>query len=177
MKQIKFIGTIIIIAIMTACGQTEKPTAWKTFEQNDYKIRYPDNFKLDTSGDMGFSFVLLSKLTTSNGRLQENIISLGIDDLKGQNVSLDDFAKDTEEQIKMMITNSAIIENTRVKKGSSEFQKFIVTGRQGQFDLKFEQYDFIKNGKAYILTFTTEAAQFDNYKNVAEEIMNSFEIK
>jgi hypothetical protein len=41
-------------------------------------------------------------------------------------------------------------------------------------DLKFEQYYWVINEKAFVLTLTCEEDQFKNYKEVGEKILNSF---
>ena len=61
--------------------------------------------------------------------------------------------------------------------GIRRIDKIVFTGKMGHFDCKAEEYSATKNEKLYVLAFVAGTAQFDNYKNVAEEIMNSFEIK
>jgi serine/threonine-protein kinase len=183
MKPIKFIGMVIILAVIVACGQNkqkkeqvETTVKWNTFEQQDFKVQYPDSFELNTSGDMGMTFILFSKLTSPQDKFRDNI-NLIIQDLTGLNMTLDQYVAISEEQVVTMITNGNIIESKRIKRNNSEFQKIICTGIQGQFDLKFMQYYIIKDEKAYVLTLTAEVDQFDNYKNVGEKIMDSFVVK
>jgi len=125
---------------------------------------------------MYFISILLSKQTSQQDLFRENV-NLIIQDLATYNIDLDKFVEISEGQIKTMITNGNIIESNRIKTGDSEYQKVIYTGVQGQFNHKFVQYYWIVKGKAYILTFTCEISQFDNYKEVGERIMNSFQIK
>jgi hypothetical protein len=183
MKQMKFFGAIIIIATMTACGQAKQknmqdanPSDWKTFEHRDYTVQYPDSFELNTSGQMGMSFLLLSKQTSPNDMFRENV-NLIIQDLRGQNISMDDYVEISENQIKTIITEGNIIESKRIEKDNSEFHEIVFTGKQGVLEVKFVQYYIIKNEKAYVLTLTAETEQFDSYKTVGKGIMDSFKIK
>jgi len=182
-NHLNFVLVVIIIAIMTTCGQAKQknmqnanPTNWKTLEQRDYTIKYPDSFELNTSGQMGTSFLLFFKQSSANEMFRENI-NLIIQDLKGLNISLDGFVEISENQIKTLITDGILIESKRFKKDNSEFHELIYTGKQGVYELKWKQYFTIKNEKAYILTLTTEVEQFETYKTVGEEIMNSFKLK
>ena len=183
MKPLKLIGLLIFIVSLASCSQTTNkndksdiPANWETLDEANYMIQYPDSFELNTSGQMGMSFILLSKKTSPQDEFRENV-NLVIQDLAGQNIDLDKYVEISESQIKSMIINSDIIESKRVKTGNLASQKVIFTGFQGQFNIKFEQHYWIVNNKAYVLTFTAEVNEFDNYKDVSEKIMNSFRIK
>jgi hypothetical protein len=183
MKQIGLFGLTAILLSLIACGETTQknvesviPAGWKTMDESGFSIQYPDSFELNKSGQMGMTFILLSKQTSPQDLFRENV-NLIIQDLAGQNINLDRYVEISEGQIKTMITNGNIIDSKRIKTSDSEFQKVIFTGTQGQFNLKFEQYYWIVKQKAYVLTMTCEINQFDNYKEIGEKIMNSFRIK
>ncbi len=183
MKLLKLIVLLILIVSIASCSQmtnkneqTDTPDNWKTLDEADYLIQYPDSFELNTSGQMGMSFILLSKKTSPQDEFRENV-NLVIQDLAGQNIDLDKYVEISEGQIKSMIINSNVIESKRVKTDKLESQKIVFTGFQGQFNLKFEQHYWIVKDKAYVLTYTAEVNEFDNYKDVSEKIMNSFRIK
>lgn len=183
MKRIQLIGFLIFICSARLCGQTvsekgcvEANDVWKSVDENTYSIEYPENWELNTSGQMGMSFILLSKQVSPEDLFRENI-NLIVQDLAGQNINLDRYVELSENQIKTMITNGHLLESTRHKENGLEFQKVIYTGDQGSYQLKFEQNYWIKNGKAYVLTLTGETDQFDLYKEVGEKIIKSFKLK
>lgn len=181
MKTIKFIGILALITNFAAYGQmTENkakiPDGWKSISDNTYSINYPDNWVLNTSGQMGSSFILFTPLSSKQDQFRENV-NLIIQDLTGHNLDLDKYVALSENQIKTMVTNGEIIESKRITTGNLDYQKVIYTGKQGLFNLKFEQYFWVIGNKAFILTFTCEESQFDNYQATAEKIMNSFKIK
>ncbi|TVR78591.1 MAG: hypothetical protein EA412_08265 [Chitinophagaceae bacterium] len=158
-------------------NQVEIPENWKVLNKANFTIHYPDTFELDKSGHMGSSFMLLSNQTSEHDFFRENI-NLIIQDLKGYNINLDQYVEISEGQINTMITDGNIIESERVKGNNNrELHKIIHTGKQGLFDLKWLQYYWVVNEKAYVLTLTTEINQFDNYLTVGEKIMNTFKIK
>lgn len=180
MKVVKAIGLFLIVISLITCGQareTEPPKEnsknWKSFEDDNYSVQYPEGWDLNTSGQMGTSFMLFSPASSAQDQFRENVI-LMIEDLSGQNIDLDKYVKISEGQIKRMITDGKVIESQRIVRGSSEFQKIVLTGRQGIFDLKTTQYYCIKNNKAYILTFSCEEDQYDVFKVRGEMILNSF---
>ena len=182
-KLLQLIGLIGIVIIFISCGkknqsiqQTEIPKDWKSLENSDYSIQYPDTFELNTSGEMGLSFILLSKQTSQLDPFRENI-NLIEQDLTNQNINLDKFMEISIGQIKTMFNNASIIESKRVINGNYEFHKITYSATQGQFNLQFVQYCWIIDQKAYVLTFTSEQNQFDNYIKIGEKIMNTFKIK
>jgi hypothetical protein len=149
MNQIKLFSLISLLIGLFACtqtnqrkAQTELPKNWKSINGKAYMIQYPDSFILDTSGQMGSKFIILSKLVSHQDKFRENI-NLIIQDLTGQNLDLNKYVEISEGQVKTMITNGNIIESKRISTGNPEFHKIIYTGNQGQYHLKFEQYYWI----------------------------------
>lgn len=172
MNRLFILGTIILILQLSLQGQTEN---WNTIKKDNYSIDYPKDWELNESGLMGSSFILFSPPSSETDPFRENI-NLIIQDLTGYNLDLDAYAKISEGQIKTIITNGQILESKRVTNQSLEYQKVIYTGTQGIFHLKFEQYYWVVGNKAYVLTFTCEEAQFDDYQLTAEKILNSFKL-
>ncbi len=178
----KKIFLALLVFGMTACGQSNKAgdvkeqeaeKGWNTFAQANYAITYPSNWDLNQSGEMNTSFILFSPKENEKDNFRENV-NLLIQDLTGKNIDLNTYTKISEEQIKTMATNSTLIESADVSSKSFTYHKIIYTSDQGIYHLKFEQYYWILNEKAYILTFTTEQTKFDSFKETGEKIMNSF---
>jgi hypothetical protein len=149
---------------------------WKTYNDSGYSIRYPPAWELQSDGKTGVTFFISSPLESAEDKFRENV-NLIIEDLTGGNIDLNQFVDISKEQIMKVITNSSIIESERIKGGSREHHKIIYTGDQGVFHLEFEQYYWMIGDKAYLLTFTAEKNRFTDWKETAEEILNSFVIK
>jgi hypothetical protein len=153
-------------------GQTKD---WNTIKKDGYSIDYPKAWELNTSGQMGASFILFSPLSSQKDQFRENV-NLIVQDLTGYNLDLDKYVEISEGQIQTLITNGKIIESKRVKNQTLDYQKVIYIGKQGIYNLKFEQYYWVVGNKAYVLTLTCEETQFDNYKLTGEKILNSFKL-
>jgi len=165
-------GIFFFIVKLSVFGQTND---WKTIETEIYSIQYPNEWVLDESGRMGTSFILFSPQTSENDRFKENV-NLLVQDLSGYNLSLEKYVEISESQIETMITDAVIIESTLVNSQPWDYQKAIYTGKQGVFNLKFEQYYWVVADMAYVLTLTCEETQYNNYKIIGEEILNSFQL-
>ena len=160
----------------SACYGANTDTSWKKIDKANYLIQYPSDWELNESGQMGTSFILFSPLESDKDKFKENV-NLLIQDLSGYNLDLNKYTDMSVKQIKTMIPNSTLIESKRIKTSSQEYQRLIYTGDQSSFHLKFEQYYWVKNNKAYVLTLTCEQNKFSKYKVVGERILNSFRLK
>ena len=65
----------------------------------------------------------------------------------------------------------------RDNSGEKEFHRMVYTGKQGKFQLRFEQYFWVIENLGYILTLTCEEDQFEHYQKTGERILRSFRIK
>ena len=161
---------IILTTSLSLFGQTED---WKSYSKEDYTIKYPKDWELDESGQLGTNFILLSPTSSEQDQFRENV-NLLIQDLTGYNLNLDKFVEISEDQIKKMITDGKILNSKRIKDKGLNYQKVIFLGKPENINLKFEQYYWVVENKAFVLTLTCEENQFDNYKTMGEKILNSF---
>ena len=88
-------------------------------------------------------------------------------------MDLADFVKLSEGQIRTMMTDANIL----TSEGRKDFHEIVYTATTGIFKLKFYQRYWVTNNTAYILTFTAESDQYQNYQTVAQQIIDTFRIK
>ena len=180
MKKTNLTGLFITILYCTGCGQDVAdqtiPKSWKSLTENNYSLRYPEAWTLDQSQQMGTKFILFSPLSSAEDQFKENV-NLIVQDLEAYDLNLDQYVALSEDQVETLIAEGNILSSERMKRDDSEFHKLIYTGKQGDFDLEFEQYFWLENKKAYILTFTAEEDQFEAYQATAEKILDSFRIE
>lgn len=155
---------------------TALPADWKKLEQATYGIRYPTDWELNQSGQMGSSFILSAPQESVKDPFRENC-NLIIQDLSAYDIDLDEYTRISEEQIESLITNSKILVNERVKNSQGEYHHLVYTGDQGVFHLRFTQYYWIVNKNAYVLTFTCESDRVNEYVTIFERIFGSFVLK
>lgn len=173
MKNLLFFGILCLITITSFSVQAQE---WITLDEALYSVEYPDSWELNTSGSMGTEFILFSPLKSDTDNFRENVNFI-IQDISAYKLNLDQYVEATKVQVKTMMTNGKVTTSERIKVGENEFHKIIYLGRQGDFDLQFEQYFYILEDNAYVLTFTCEEEQFEAYRETGERIMNSFLLK
>jgi len=185
MKKIQKLLVLILAINAIVCGQSQSGKSenqdsisaeWKLLIDDKFEIKYPSDWDVDKNGQMGTSFFLFSPLSDESDKFKENV-NLLIQDLTGHNLTLDQFVELSNNQIKTMVTDGQIILSDRITDDEIEYQKIIYSGKQGIFDLKFEQFYWVLDDKAYVLTLTCENSQFNKYQKIGEEILNSFVIK
>lgn len=123
---------------------------------------------------MGTDLVLMSPLTSKLDLFSENI-NVMIQDLSNEKLDLDQFVSLSENQIKTNFVNAQLLKSERLQRNDEEYHHFIYTGDQGVYHLQFEQYCWVINKQAYILTFTSEQSEYKNTAKTALQIMNSFQ--
>ena len=74
----------------------------------------------------------------------------------------------------------SVIENFEVlerKKGEGNSEYIIYKGRKSDFNQTWKQYYHIKGSKMYIVTFTAETPQFEQYIDKINRNLESFKVK
>ncbi len=171
------IFTALLFILYTTGSYSQQPNSdWKILDGSFFSIKYPADWELDQSGQFGSTFFIFSPVESAQDQFKENINFMK-QDLTGYNLDMDKYVEITEEQLKTLITNGAMIESKRIKTESSEYHQIIYTGDQEIYHLKFVAYMWLQNEKAYVLTFTAEQTTFEKYKETGEAILNSFILK
>ncbi|MGB0840179.1 MAG: hypothetical protein ACPGXL_08565 [Chitinophagales bacterium] len=184
MNKFKIIALLMLTISTLTYGQapnnmidtTTIAPKWGNLAGQGFTIQYPTDWDIDISRAMNTNFILFSPIDSPQDPFRENV-NLIIQDLSDYDFTLEQYAVLSTEQIKTMITDGKIIVNEQKGVGEKAYQKVIYSGKQGMFDLQFEQYYWVINKKAYVLTLTCTIDQFDNYQEIGEAIMDSFEIK
>ncbi|MBM3171574.1 MAG: hypothetical protein FJZ75_08205 [Bacteroidetes bacterium] len=150
-----------------------EPPTWKTSQIGAYSLEHPADWTLQQPGQMGTLFTLLSPLESPDDAFHENLNAIE-QDLKGMGITLDAYIELTEQQIQTYITKPSVLVSRRVKKGKNEYHQLVYTGIQGKYSLRFEQYVWLLNEKAVVLTFTGEKSKAEQYAALATRILGSF---
>ncbi|MGV3611372.1 MAG: hypothetical protein ACO1N0_10510 [Fluviicola sp.] len=181
---------VILLLAFASCAQTsekkeaaaekmkepEKIEGWKMLDEATYSIQYPSDWEANKTGQMGTTFGLFSPIESESDDFRENV-NLLVQDLSGRDFDLDSYVDFSEKQIKEMLGVLSLTENKRLKNSNGDYQKFVYKADQMKYHLVFEQYCWVINDRAYVLTFTSEEDQYKRYQKVGEKILNSFVLK
>lgn len=177
MNSLKIGFILVLLFQLTSCQNTSKKESIESTETLDtkksYSIQYDSSFMLDESKRNGTEFYLFSKKIKPQPDFVANL-NLMIQDLKGLNYDLDQFMALSEKQIK---SNGKILSSKRIKTTTTDYHILLFEVNFNGMDLKFLQYDYIKEDKAYVLTFSSKPNDFDANLKVFETVMKSFKLK
>ena len=169
----KILATLTFILIASyAFSQTEKSSTLSNYSSDRYSIKYPSSWRIDTSNNSGTEFAIFSPKENTEDKFLENV-NLIIQNLSGKNIDLDKYANLSENQIKTNAIDLKEFQMTKMKKGLNEYYKLTYEMTYGNFKLFTEQYYFIKDEHAYVITFSSE---INKSKIAGEEILASFSL-
>ena len=176
MKTLKLIGLFILAISITVSGQTNNvPAGWESLIKDDFSISHPAEWELDAPGQMGTTFLIFTPLSSSEDLFRDNL-NLLVQDLSDYDLDLKAYTELSLNQIKTIMADVKIIESNTLKANDRDYHKLIYTGKQGDYNLKFEQRWWVVGKTAYVLTFTCEEDQFDNFNVAGAKVLDSFRI-
>ncbi len=178
--QLQLIITFLLYSIMMI-GQTNDTIKqldivdWTTLKNEAFEISHPNEWEVNETGLAGTTFILFSPVENQSDLFRDNV-NLIIQDLSGYNLTLEKYIEFSLKQLPSMVEDSKVLFSETVEEKGKVFQKLIYTGKQGIYDLRFEQYILIIEEVVYILTLTCEINTFDYYQSTGGKIMDSFAI-
>ncbi len=179
--QLQLACVFMLLGINMSAQSTElveqtQSNDWLTLDNSAFEIKYPNDWESNNSGLAGTTFILFSELTDANDKFRDNV-NLIMQDVAGYNLTLEGYIEISLTQLPSIVPGSKVLVNETLNTEDGPFQKLIYTGKQGEFDLKFEQYIWLVEEQVFVLTLTCEIDTFEQYQKVGEEIMESFIIK
>lgn len=156
---------VLLLLSYTLYGQSPD---LKIFKGQTYQISYSGEWKLDETGRNSTEFYLFYSPIVENFG---NNINLLIQDLNGLNLDLNGY---TEISVKQIEAHGKILSSLRKTKNGREYQELAFEALYNNFAIKCFQFYFLKEEKAYVLTFTTEKDHYDNIIREAQKVMESF---
>jgi hypothetical protein len=175
MNNYKIAFLLILLLNLTSCQNVKKENIDSTAtieNKKSYTIQYDSSFTMDDSKKNGTDFYLFSKKINPQPDFVANL-NLMIQNLDGLNYDLDQFVDLSEKQV---ASNGKLLSSDRIKKSDIEFHVLLFEANFNGMDLKFLQYDFVKENKAYVLTFSSKPNDFKTNLKVFEPVMKSFRL-
>jgi hypothetical protein len=157
-------------------SQPAKSSSLTTFIKQNYKIEYPGSWTLDTSGQLNSEFFVFSPLENDSDKFKENV-SLIIQNLAGQNIDLNMYKQITEGQIAGLGSEAKLFESVKTRTAQGDYYSVRYALNRANFKLIVTSYCYIKDEKAYLITFTSESDKYKQFKRIGVKILDSFQFR
>jgi hypothetical protein len=146
-------------------------SGWRKRMGDRYELLFPESWKSDTYMTPGIVFRIRVPMVEADDFFQEslNLVSQPV----RESTTLATYAEDGLQQIKEMYPNCKMIENAPVKGPNGTYHRMIY--QAGLMEMQLEQCCWVKNGIGWVMTFTSDEAHFDEFKETLKKVMDSFE--
>lgn len=147
---------------------------WLLFNDtvNKINVKYPKSWIVKSNPN---SLIILSPKENENDLFQENVNIL-IQDLKANPLDLQEYTNLTRSQVISQFGESSIISLRNVDINGYKAKEFIYNIVYQGMALKIKQYWFIKDKRAYVLSYTGEPINFPTYEKYASKIIFSLKL-
>lgn len=183
----KKLFTVLLLAAALALPLTaaaapadtgDKTEKFAVYENQTYslKMEYPSTWKA-AEGVAGAIVVFLSPLESKEDKFSENVNIIVEDVSAHPGMTLGKYIELAKAKLAVFITEYSP-KDSRDSILSGQPAKMIeYTGRQGVYNLHILQTVTLIDGKAYVVTFTAEEANYERYLPAAKRIIDSLAIE
>ncbi|MBO3460979.1 protein kinase [Aetokthonos hydrillicola Thurmond2011] len=175
------VGVVVAIAplILWILYQIVNPKPKLLLYNNPSKgitIKYPENWKPQEGGD-SYEYEI-TFISTNHNPVNTCYLEIHIN-ITQEKRSLDESKNIAIQNIKKIKSNSQPTEDSQPSTTLSNFRayKLIYTRQEEQCKYKVMEIGTVRDGKAYYITYIAEVTEYSKYLSLAEDMINSFEIR
>lgn len=169
MKKVYIITLIIVIFnSFLSCTQVK----FNKLNKETFSINYPSYFELDESGESGTSFILTS--TKESNRENDFVENINLIIADVGNLTFNEIADKSVNEVKSIAT---ILENKKFKQNGNDCLRLVFKAVQGKYHLTVTQHLLVKKGKVYVLTFTSDSEDYQDYLKDVDSSISSFKLE
>ncbi|MBW4623863.1 MAG: protein kinase [Cyanosarcina radialis HA8281-LM2] len=148
---------------------------FETYENPEYRIKleYPKNWTRQDLGSFGDVVTFLAPQTQNNSfqaELHIEVISLP------SKMTLPEYTTSRINEIIQNLPGARIIDSRPTKLADLPAHEVVYSGKEGQIMLTRKAIWMLKDRQAYILTYTAQESQYEEFLSTAQKTIDSFEI-
>lgn len=167
---------LLLALTFSANAQNKGADSLLTISRTQYSIGYPRSWSVDTSKTMGMDLLIRSPKSDSLDIFNENM-NVFVQGLQGQGYYLSKMGKESEAQIRNMITDVEILESSLDSSAAEPYYTLRYNGRFGKYIVTATQRYYLKNEVGYALTFTMIKGKESEYAAIARQMFDSFRLR
>jgi hypothetical protein len=173
-----FLSAISFVIVAVAYKPAPVPKDWKWYTNEEFgcKIAYPSNWELNDQTE-GAKFFIFTPMESAADRFRENF-NLQATDISDNPATLKQYVDANLKDLKAAMKNMKTISSKYMKVNGVNTYEILYTGDLDAVDytLKFLQRYTIIKGKAFVLTYSSEAGKRDKYFAQAVQMLNTFNL-
>jgi serine/threonine-protein kinase len=139
-----------------------------------YRMTYPDLWSKTVASSLGAEIALV--LPVSEGDLFQENLNVVIRRVRPE-IALAEYSESAVEEIRAQIAAVKIVETGECFLGGRPAFRAVFTGRLGSLRMKWMQVWTLKDGQAYILTYSAEEAHYARELASVQSVVDSFEFR
>lgn len=153
-------------------------TEFSIYENPVYgvRIKYPQHWKSQQIGDpFTGEVVKFWSLPTSSTKKMTAEVNINVENLK-EATSLAEYTNLSVNEITQFLTDARIHDSHSTILSNFPAHQVIYSGKEEGYNVKRKAVWTVKNKKAYIITYTAEESQYDDFLKIAETMIDSLKI-
>lgn len=162
-----------VLFSLVCYSQSDSTIQYDTLVGEGYKIICPKSWEYFFPKIGGCDLLMMEPDATVKNHTRSNVNVVTLDE-KRENMDLDKIKKENEDALKKYCHDFVLMESVIKKDGDISYYEYAYTSTKGRRHLIQFGRCFIKNSKQYLALFTGGKETYDNYKKIAENIINSF---
>ena len=139
------------------------------------KMKYPKTWIKQEIGTFGDVAKFLSPIKSGSNTFQA-LVTIEIENLK-KPILLAEYTNSKVTEITQYLTNARIHDSRSTTLANLPAHEVVYSGKQEQYSVKRRAVWLLKNHRAYIITYTADESQYDDFLKTAQEMINSLEIR
>jgi hypothetical protein len=148
---------------------------WQTLNDKAFTVPYPEDWSILQSGEVGSNLYIYASLDSETDKFKENL-NFTVNDISEFSFTLDEYVNRSVEELKTVFTDLVISKNEDFIYNDKACKKVIYTGKKGNHSLTVQEYFWIENKKASVLSFSYETKEEKYYKPIGEYMLANFKL-
>lgn len=146
--------------------------------QNGIKIKYPENWeRQDIHNPVTGEVAVFIPPEESDSAQSQTKIIIRVEDLSKQPMLLDEYTNASIGEIKNFLSNAKIVESKPTIIAERPAHLLIYSGLNQPYSLPTNlEVWTLKNNKAYIITYTSTSTKYQQFLEIAKDMIKSLEI-
>ncbi|MCP6758596.1 MAG: protein kinase [Fischerella sp. CENA71] len=153
-------------------------TKFSIYENPTYSIRiqYPQSWNFQQIGDP-FTGDVVKFWPHSIGRTKKmtSEVNINVENLK-EPTSLVEYTNSSVNEIVQFLTNARIHDSHPTKLSNLPAHEVIYSGKEDGYNIKRMAIWTLKDNQVYIITYTAEESEYEQYLEIAQKMINSLTI-